>query len=732
MEQLAIAQSLANMEGLPTTPSIVSVALDLATEGVLRRENVARVILADPSLAVRTLLLARQVGRPWRDAPSLEVFLYQLDHRLIRNLLLGTVAFEVPAGPAGTASDCNHLFLHNLTCAYFAEALAGQVDADRASLYLCGLLHDLGRLALYQHSAHLYAAILPRLRDDLDGTVEDETAAFGLDHTLAGRLLADRWSLPDVCREVIEKHHQQSDKVPLPVKIVSVADKLSRDVRIDLKGNIIAPALMATHVSPLNIGRKDFLSIVARVRSNVARHLVDLGYQDASVSPTRANIGKEILAAVNQDLIVKANQLEEQTLYMKALHCINRLIGPKTEAEEATRVLAESVRQALMAQVACCYFFDRLDSTIVGYYDAAETPRPLKLRPFENRLSEGMPEFSAEATGRLRKELQGLSEAAGSGARQIMLAPGAVLVRLRLDEDTCGGLVVASWPGQERSLEKQLEAIELLAGSAELALGRILNRDSLQHLCDNLVEQQQHGDRLEQELVQSKKMAALGEMAAGAAHEINNPLAAISGRLQLLMKKEGDDKKMKALNGIQQQCARIERVVHDLLVYSKPVKPQQQEESVAEICETVAKEYRPSVEGMPIELVLRTAESLPLVRVDSGQIRMVIGNLVKNAIDAMEGRSGTVRIDCRRALQPRDSVVVTVRDVGKGIRAEHIDRIFDPFFTTKEPGKGTGLGLALSQSLASGNGGELTVESTPGKGAQFTLTLPAARATEHD
>jgi PAS domain S-box-containing protein len=227
--------------------------------------------------------------------------------------------------------------------------------------------------------------------------------------------------------------------------------------------------------------------------------------------------------------------------------------------------------------------------------------------------------------------------------------------------------------------------------------------------------------RFEQQIVQSGKLAAIGELAAGVAHEINNPLFAILGLVEFLLKdSEPGTKAHERLELIQQTGLEIKDVVRALLDFARERSDEFEVIILSDVLEQTVDLVRRTTLRKEIELVERYGPEPLCVHASAGQLKQIVLNLVTNAQQAM-GDSGTITVDLEREGA---CALVRVADTGPGIPADVLDRIFDPFFTTKREIGGTGLGLSLSQSIAVGHGGTLVAASPPGGGAEFTLRLP--------
>jgi PAS domain S-box-containing protein len=233
--------------------------------------------------------------------------------------------------------------------------------------------------------------------------------------------------------------------------------------------------------------------------------------------------------------------------------------------------------------------------------------------------------------------------------------------------------------------------------------------------------------RLEQQLAQSGKLAAIGELAAGVAHEINNPLFAILGLTEFLLKEtEPGSKPYARLELIQQTGLEIKEIVRALLDFARENADERHVVALEDVVQQTVDLVRRTNAHKGVELVDTYDGSGATISASPNQVKQIFLNLVANARQAMPN-GGTVRLDVRRE---GDDVVATVADDGPGIDLETQRRIFEPFFTTKRLTGGTGLGLSVSLGIAEAHGGSLTVESTPGDGATFTLRLPVTEKVD--
>ncbi len=232
--------------------------------------------------------------------------------------------------------------------------------------------------------------------------------------------------------------------------------------------------------------------------------------------------------------------------------------------------------------------------------------------------------------------------------------------------------------------------------------------------------------RLQMQFVQSEKLASLGQLAAGAAHEINNPLTAILGYSDLLIDDPAVGERPRNLaEKIRDQARRTKTLVNNLLSFARQVPSEQRSlVDVNAVVTSSAQLRRLDLRGKNIRIELQTGAAIPAVRGDPNQLLQVFFNIINNAVDAMEEVSGgtlTVRTLCERG-----NVVILFSDTGPGVSEPRL--VFDPFYTTKPVGKGTGLGLSICYGLVHDHGGQISCYNRPEGGATFRIELPAVPA----
>ncbi len=231
--------------------------------------------------------------------------------------------------------------------------------------------------------------------------------------------------------------------------------------------------------------------------------------------------------------------------------------------------------------------------------------------------------------------------------------------------------------------------------------------------------------QFEEQLIQTEKFAAMGQMLAGVAHELNNPLTAILGVSDLLRERAGDESMRRQADLVRQQARRAADIVQSLLAFSRRAAPGRTPVQVEQLIERVLQLHGSTLNKKHIAFEFKPTPDLPPVRGDASLLLQVFLNLVINAEQAISAvrEQGKIQIT---AIRLEGNVVVTFDDDGPGIPPEILSRVFDPFFTTKRPGGGTGLGLTISMAIIREHGGTIEAHSVPGRGASIKMILPVA------
>ena len=326
-----------------------------------------------------------------------------------------------------------------------------------------------------------------------------------------------------------------------------------------------------------------------------------------------------------------------------------------------------------------------------------------------------------QATGRIREANDAVREVFGLEPHQVV---GRTLMELLAPEDRPGleQVLAKAFAGVPARLEVHTTAADGSTRVVALAASRLPQADPPSALL--VGRDMTHERDMRLRLMESDRLAAVGELVAGVAHEVNNPLSSISAFAQLLLRDSGlTPQQRESLEVIRAETMRASQVVKDLLAFARRSEPQREPLDLNSLVSRTLRirQYQFGDESLRVEADL--AENLPAVLGDGRQIQQVCLNLLTTAVQALQGQKGSeMRV---RTYVIGDSVAFEVSDTGPGISPAARAHIFEPFFTTKKEGEGTGLGLSVSYGIVAAHGGSIEVVETGAQGTTFRVTLPA-------
>ena len=332
-----------------------------------------------------------------------------------------------------------------------------------------------------------------------------------------------------------------------------------------------------------------------------------------------------------------------------------------------------------------------------------------------------------ENTGELTvRAARGLSEEVINNTNSSLSIP-LVGKYLNSQENTLGVINITDKISQDNFTERDQALLSVLAGQAAIAVENANIYTQLQSKILTLGKTINQLNQTQNQLIQSEKMAAVGQLAFGIAHEIRNPLGIILGGVEFLeknlMKKDGINKEV--VEKLKQSIDRANNIIVDLLKFSRSSALEAQSVDICALMEEVIALIKNQARLKVVQIVKNYTDSAFSVLGDADLLRQAFFNLCINAIDSMpKGGELTLNIYPGKSAQSNKEVIIEIADTGEGIPKDILSRIFEPFFTTKEPGKGTGLGLSIVHLILERHNGAVGVESVVGKGTKFTIRLP--------
>lgn len=727
------------IDDLPSSPASAGRIITLATKPQPDLNELVNAIEADTAVSLKVLRMANSAGFNRTDKVE--------DIRQAAMLLgletVSTIALcaSVRDGlfTSFDASDplVREYWRHCLACACAARLLALKVlPGSAGAAFAAGLIHDCGKLALLHVCAQEYA---PLLADEfLTGQrlIEKEQETLGTDHCLAGKWLLERWKLPEVFVEAAWMHHQppqaflgEEQPSNSPGLIVALADKLAHEAMGTsfMAGADGQEGESAGLAAALGLDAKNILhGMHAAIGQEYAGRaaLFDL-HEDAGTFYFNAlNRANRRLGRAALDLADKSHSLERDARCLRWVALAAVEMVKASSAQDVLAALAQCLQGHFGSPAGMACLLDPLFKVCEGHCWGFGLP----LRAVTVRLDSGLAPLPEELDG-LPHDFGGLlagcpiraTALAGPEGPPVHYQNGVAMVSLTQGGEVFGELLFQP-PGYTLSLEER-SAVSLLAGLAAQTFQHLDLVARCERRSERLAQVMRTMQDMNDKLLKTQRLAAVGQLAAGAAHEINNPLAIISARAQLLEMREEDAAKKKGLRQMIEQIERISAILGSLMDFARPASPRMEPVNPRDVMDRVLSLVEGSLKAQRIGLMREYAADVPDIMADPRQIEQVLLNLALNAQHAMEGAGGSLTAGI--SYQPgKDTVTFTMTDTGVGIPKEYLDKIFDPFFTTKAEGKGTGLGLSTAYGIISAHKGRIEATSEQGQGACFTVELP--------
>lgn len=728
---------LARLEGLATPPALASAILELlnqclqaAPAGRDRLQGeVIDLARCDPALTARLLSLASGSATPVTTAQKAIQCLGM--HRLCgESLTLNVWPDDAPAPEDPLPRP--QLHRHCLAVALSAEMIAPRLPQplDGAEAFTCGLLHDLGKLALdcllpksFRRAVELAAAA----RGDL---CSYERQVIGADHATVGRRLAELWRLPPLIIEIIWLHHQPPEAMPqavanaVMIQVVALADALTRSLQLGSSGNYAPGPSCEQQAGRLGLAAGDLEDIRSRLPDELqpACELLEAGGPAArtrhsqSLRALAARMAKadSLLRCGEAEVALRAEafaqlggfaaMLSEQSTVIEALGGVARLAAKVTDLEASPQdpVVAYSLGHGEEPAQAV-------------RYDGSEKPTWRAL---------GAPADAA------KRQTDPVALTAPAVAELL----GAEEIGEWIDISTCRHLPLVCagrWVGgvllsPAAGTSQREQVLRSTAAAAAMALAIVQARCRAMLLSEQLAQASQALSAAQEALAEARTLAAIGEMAAGAAHELNNPLAVISGRAQLMREKAAGQEERRVWSTIAEQAQRISDIITGLMDFASPAPPAPGRIEVGELLKQAAAEFSASLhpQAAAARVDIEIGSDTPPAWADEAQIRAAVTEAISNAATAAGDRPH-IRL-AARAGDEEHSVLITVADDGPGMDAETLKKAFTPFFSAQRAGRRRGLGLPRARRYVESNAGRIWLTSRSGQGTCLHIQLPQA------
>ncbi|HEY7086488.1 MAG TPA: HDOD domain-containing protein, partial [Tepidisphaeraceae bacterium] len=713
---------LQQLEELPTLPAIALKVLEVTGREDSSADDVVKLISSDVAMTTRVLQLVHRADLGIRgEVNTVDRAVVLLGFAAIRSAVLAISIFETfrpdkPTTGAGHFSR-EEFWKHSVAVACCAELLAQELHAtwgrgcgiDHSEAFVCGLLHDMGKVALDAVLPKSFSKVV-EAADLLRGNIADlERTVIGLDHMVVGKRLAEKWQLPATIRDCIWLHGQLPQALPATVKnprmvnLITLSDLLVREQHLGYSGNYIFPMARQVLADASGLTIQQIEMVMQKLVGHIEPRARALGLGTASsgelYQQALAQANKE-LGRVSVQLAARNRKLQIRAKFFDALAGFQSELRPDAPPGVVLHAIGQTGVSALDVTSAAVFSLppgrDYAEVILVdGNGDVFETTIVEK-SDTRNSKSETNP--GAEPAGPKPEVGDGPVLTAGAEMEWLLAAVSPRLghehrywMCLEADGVCIGGIVWGAQQGESQRLSTQVQELTALASGWSLALRTAQIREEAKTLAEQLAEANRRLQTAQNEILRSRTLITVGEMAAGAAHEMNNPLAVISGRSQLLASQLSDPKLKAMAHLMHEQSHRLSQIITELMDFAKPVPPKPIDSDLAEIVRHALHEAKAQVEGADRNIEVTFAD-VPLVVVDPQQITAALSEVIGNALQATEEATGQVAV--HGAFDPySQKVVLTVEDNGSGMDETTLKRAFDPFFSSKPAGRRRGMGL---------------------------------------
>ena len=697
----------------PLPPPLLRVLEASAAGAATPRAAVAE-LARDPAVEAVLIERARLLAIPEADATG-EGIVHALGPDTVARAALAASVIHAFGPPAG-ALDRPEFWRHSLAVALAAELAAAHVAEPPPALlaFACGLLHDIGKCGLDVSVPKSYARVLAAARSGADSLAQVERELLGLDHALAGRRLGQHWRLPRRIEEAIWLHH-----FPLAepghrladerlIALVRMADIIARYRGIGFAGNCMDSAGDAELIGLAGLTPVAVAAVAEALPAALDEALWMIEPAGAAGLPA------------GDRPVRPAPRPATRRHRVELLDALGDFLAGLSTA---------TAPGALCGQIAdlyaCCFLPPDEHRPVYAFHVAHPEGRAF-LCPQASH-ADGLP---VPARWRRAPAPGPHAVPAGEALRGAIDPPDAWYAVADLDQYALrplaaadrwlGGILTPLPPDPDDPAAKAFGAV------MTFALAAALDRERADRLAEGLALSSQHLTETRQALAQAQAIAAIAEMAAGAAHELNNPLAVISGRAQILARDATDDKQRAAAELIVAKAEEVARIAVDLLALARPVPPSPETLEVKGLLEAAAdqalSDAQPKVP--PPQVDIRIGPGCPPIRADAAQIREVIAELIGNAVRAAQGRV-SIRLEASAEDESRQ-VLIRVIDDGPGMAEDVVASAFTPFFSHRPAGRRRGMGLPRARRCVQSNGGRMWIKSRPGGGTTVFVQLPRA------
>ena len=719
------------LDSLSTLPCVAARFLSQLLQPQFSPSTLAETIESDPALTAKVLSLMHQQHLSFSDEEfSLRQLLDKLPVHLVRDAVLSVKVLQAQDDDEKKVLSREELLLHSLAVACCAKDIAeiASPKINSRLAYSAGLLHNIGNLALHQAMPKSFARIVEEAKSRNVSICDIERKLLGTDYTILGKRLAQKWHFPGEIALAIWLHHSDTCLISQTMpeariaQIVQLADSIARQCSIGQSGSFDAPVPAEQIAQSLAITPEQLQQIRHNLPGTVAQKSKVLGldlpkpqasYYDI-VHTTAAQLARD-----NTKLSLENRRLQTSLSHSDFITDFLSSINSAAAAIEVAESFAARWQKFYQTGPVCLYLAPSAGSEVLESV-VVEGPSQIKM-VYLNAPADSppIPKVIQNNFAILNAQdyIDWLSE-----QLDVDFELNQTKIMPLLSNGKAIGAIVFEfrYPASSEQLQERFKAVTSIAGA-------ILDMASVS------AKQQRFAERFAQLIAKLKttqrqptsdsSLNALAEMAAGAAHELNNPLSVISGRAQILAETETDPEKKQILKQIQENTNEISYIVDELMAFARPQQPRPAQTSIEQILDEAIQMTAQKQNTEQLDVQINVAEAGEKVFVDSAQIVSAIANIFSKSLESYSGGIGPIKVTAD-ADESGDFVKLAISDLGCGMDQQTQQRATQPFFSARPAGRKRGMGLAHAARLIQLNNGSLSITSQPGSGTTVTIFLP--------
>ncbi len=726
-----IEQIIRRLNSLSTLPQTAAELIELLSSQQIDNNLLTAVIESDAALTAKILSIGSELNIQTDPKKSvIRTIIEQASPETLKSELLSVSIIKaykpLPNHDSERLVPRHQLALYNLAAACACEHLTAEIlgAQHREKGYCAGLVHDIGKLAIDQVMPKSFEKMAAMSKSTAKSLLEIERQELGIDHCLLGKRLAEKWNLP---REMVlavwlngtnsEILFEQDPQAGI-AKIVHLGSLMARKAGIGDCGSYEPlPA-----IEPL----ADSLGVERQKIEKIMEDLEDMVQQKAELAGLAETAGPKAYPDIihtsctklinsNTKLNIDNKKLNAEALNGRISSDFLSKIHPNMTASELGEKFGIALKKHLSVEKLCLCITNEHDENITETVLIDETGKS-DTDTIQIPEGTGFSDLFDEPVSKWHR-----TDKMGWFFEQIQISfnhSHTCVLPLDINGSIKGALVLQAPDIEKQYLVCDLEAILRI-------LTRVLNFAGISRANADLSEKFAMAvsslEITSKELANSASFEAVAEIAAGAAHELNNPLSIISGRVQLLKETAQDQARINDLEQIRQKAQDISDIITDLMKFARPQNPNKQQVSTAVLIDEALGKLRQT--GLDTQKITVKDDSMENVMVDRNQIITAISNVLKNAVEAVE-LNGTAISVTETSLADSRQAQITISDDAEGMDEKVLVNATMPFYSSKSAGRKRGMGLAIARRFIEINGGSLSMQSSPAAGTKVVIKLP--------